>query len=502
MRRFLRRLCGAAFAACTALVAAAHIGDTNTHFRGPAGPYTVQVIVRHPGVVPGLADITVRVEGDAQVTRVGVRPVKAQLGLESAPRPDIAQPVPGAERLWAAQLWFMERGAYSVHVDVDGQLGAATAVVPVRSIATETLAMPRTLGAVLILLGVLLVTGFITIVRAAAGESVLPPGTQPDARTRRRGRVAAGVACVILAVALLGGWRWWLAEDAAYRNYLFEPLEIEANVVADGDARGLEIVLVDAAWTGGRFTPIVPDHGKMMHAFLVREPALDVFAHVHPEPVARDSFRVALPPLPPGSYRVYADIVHESGFAQTLTGTFDVGGDVTRQATIPAPDTDDSWWSGPALGATSRTVELADGATIRLRTGDALTAGQAVELAFDVAGPGGVPAALEPYMGMMAHAAVRRDDGAVFVHLHPTGSISMAAQELLVARHLGGEEGGERLHHGEHGGHGGRRELGAVETVTMPYAFPRAGLYRVWVQVKREGRAQTAAFDVEVGAGS
>jgi hypothetical protein len=34
--------------------------------------------------------------------------------------------------------------------------------------------------------------------------------------------------------------------------------------------------------------------------------------------------------------------------------------------------------------------------------------------------------------------------------------------------------------------------------VAIPYAFPKAGSYRMWVQVKRDSRVRTAAFDVNV----
>jgi hypothetical protein len=34
--------------------------------------------------------------------------------------------------------------------------------------------------------------------------------------------------------------------------------------------------------------------------------------------------------------------------------------------------------------------------------------------------------------------------------------------------------------------------------VSFPYAFPVAGKYRIFVQMKRQGRIQTGAFDVNV----
>jgi hypothetical protein len=93
----------------------------------------------------------------------------------------------------------------------------------------------------------------------------------------------------------------------------------------------------------------------------------------------------------------------------------------------------------------------------------------------------GAPAMLELYMGMHGHIAVTKADGEVFAHLHPSGSVSMAALQKFAAD-----------------AHAPHRAGMTTSEVSTPYAFPKAGRYRIWVQTKRGGQVTTAAFDVDV----
>ena len=466
----------------------AHVGSPDTFFAGPAGPYNIRVSVRLPGVIPGRAQVTVRIPDskDAGAYRIGIRAGQWNVGLKGAPPAEVVAPVPGDPTLYAGEIWFMTANSYQMAVDVEGPSGSGTAMIPVMAIATADKAMPSWLGGVLAALGVLLTLGLLTLIGAAVRESVLAPGEEPDTRRRWRARLATAGTCVLAALILWGGSAWWEAEASAYRTFVvYRPFASTAAVIDRDGSPALSLGIRDPRWTakrfpGSRYNALLPDHGKLMHLFLVREEGLGAFAHLHP--VARSAaamdFDAALPALPPGRYRVYGDIVHESGYSQTLATSVDIGSNVSTRTT--ATDSDDSWFAGAT--ATGTSFDLGDGTQLVWSKPSApIAAGEESVLDLSVRDAGGAVTTVEPYMGMAAHVIVASHDHSVFAHLHPSGSISMAALQKFSASP-------------DHSAHAGSIE-GRVE---VPYAFPQAGTYRMWVQVRRSGQVRTAAFDVNV----
>ncbi|MFL6264093.1 MAG: hypothetical protein ACJ76Y_30785 [Thermoanaerobaculia bacterium] len=466
--------------------ARAHVGSPNVFFDGDAGPYPVRVIVRPPVVIPGLAEVTVRLRDGHRVDGVTVQPVQYRAGFKGAPPPDGAVPVPGAPDTWSAQLWLMRASSYSVRVEVRGPAGPGEALVPVTAVPMKVLGMDRGLGVVLVLLGLFLFAGAVSIVGAAVRESVLPPGEEADGRRRARARALSIVVAALFALAVWGARNWWNRVDGEAREDLFKPFRTRTTVRLDGGRPTLAL-RIDAQ-DRADWPPLIPDHGKLMHLFLIREPDLDAFAHLHPVAQGEDDFLAALPALPAGTYRVYADVVLESGFPQTLVDTVRIpegtGG--------PRQDPDDSWRASPPLGKAPEAVSgLEDGGTMLWRR-EPLVAGREAELRFEVKGPDGRPAPLEPYMGMLSHAVIAKDDGQVFVHLHPMGTVSMAAQQAFAKKEM--EEEGKAVP--VTASMPGMSSGGAI---SFPYGFPQPGRYRLWVQVKTGGKIQTGVFDAEVG---
>ena len=491
-----------AFTLGVMIVASAHVGSSNAYFEGMAGPYPVRVIVRTPGVIPGLAQISVRITGESAPTFVTVRPLRWDAGLQGAPPPDTARAVSGEAGLYSAELWLMTTGSYSVHVHVAGDAGDGTVFVPVNAVAESRREMSRAMAVGLIGAALFLFVGAMTVFGAAVRESVLAPGEEPDRKLRRRGAMATGLGGGVLALILWGGWAWWGAVDTAYRAGIYRPLATTSVLETGEEGPVLTLRIDDPQWMGREWTPLMPDHGKLMHMFLVGDEALGAFAHIHPESADSTSFAVRFPPLPPGTYRIYADIVHESGFSQTLVDTVKAGAEVeTSSLEAPGRDPDDSWAVLPARGrASGERFALPSGRTLVWEAGRHPGLDAEITLAFRVTEQDGTPSALEPYTGMLSHAAVTRDDGSVFIHMHPAGSINLAAQERF--RRAEDGAGSNTQGRGLPGsGMPGMSDAIPTDVVSFPFVFPAPGAYRIFVQVKIDGAVETAVFDVEVPEG-
>lgn len=489
--------------AMLALVVSAHVGSPDVFFSGRAGPYDLLVVVRPPEVVPGVARVTVRAPAD--VRDVALRPVFWRAGSRGAPSADHMRALAGATGTFEGSLWLMARGAYSVDVVVDGARGNAHVLVPVASVATGRLAMSPALGGLLVILGLFLCAGLVNIVYKAAGESLIELSASLDEARIRRARRVAGVALPIVALAVVGGASWWRGVDRDYQSTLYHPSPLELSL----RGRDLSVELTDTVWQPPRRpSALMPDHGKLMHLFLIRTDDARAFAHLHPVPLdtsAIPKFVTRVPPLPPGRYNVYGDVVHETGFERTLVGALSLDAPLTEcrassgtNCGPPPADPDDAWFIGDASRTNS--VALADGSTMMLSVvPDApLQAGRDVTLRLMVRDPSGKPALLERYLGMSAHGVVTRVDGAVYVHLHPMGTVTTAAQDAFVARDRGDTNRAGRLQLPSQAIHIRVQEALPPSAVEFPYAFPKSGDYRLFVQVKRDGRVLTGAYAVRV----
>lgn len=514
------------------LLARAHVGSPNVFFEGQAGPHPLRVIIRPPATLPGIAQVDVRVAVGG-VTNVWLQAALFEAGQEAAPTPVPAAPVAGETNLFHAALWLLRDGSYSVRVTIEGPRGSGTVAVPLNSAATQRPAMPPLLGAALAALGVMMFLGAVWLAGAAARDSTLKPGAAPTLREQIRARAVAFGTGMVLAGAIYAGKVRWQNLDREYRNNaLYRPLPVVATVRTNGTLRLLHLTPSPDNSGAPAWDTLVADHGKLMHLFLLREPDFSVFAHLHP--VRRDplTFENVLPPLPAGAYRLYAEITHENGLNQTLTAALallDTGGrapqlmigsnmlnEVFCQSALPpagnasqpfALDADDSWHTSPAPPASSaaRTLvsPLMSGNTMVFQNAGDLIENRESSLRFAVWTPAGQPAVLQTYMGMLGHAVVRRSDGEVFTHLHPVGTISMAAQELFARRErkeapLASDPSGTNAPFATSPGPTGGASVSSGNEVAFPYAFPRPGEYRLWVQVRTSGRVLTGVFDVRV----
>ena len=468
-----------------------------------AGPYKLFVTIRTPNVIPGVATIEVRSSG-AVVNSIRVTPTPLTgEASKHPPSSDAMKPSADDPAFFTGSLWLMASGSWQVHFDLDGAAGKASTGVPVPAMPLSILPMQRSLGIALALLGILLVAGIAGIVAAAVGQSRLDPGLAPDGEHRRRALMASVVTLAITLLLVYGGYKWWNVEATAYAADIYHPLSLSP--VLSGNTLDLKIGHHDTdaqhTFRARSNNDLLPDHGHLMHLYAIRQPGMDAVFHLHPALVSAGDLQMTLPSMPPGTYRLYADIVHANGFPETLTAEL-----VVPPNLPPAPlAAEDASGAPPALsqGELGTAYQLPDGYTMVWDRPAELSANTGYSFRFRLVDAAGQPAAdARPYLGMAGHAAFVKTDGTVFAHTHPEGSAAM--QAMMLAN--GGS--GEMADAGSMGGmdmtgagHAGDHDVTAesiAPTVEFPYGFPSPGRYRIFIQMKHGNTVETGVFDADV----
>ncbi len=467
-------------------LAAAHVGSPDVFLEGSAGPYPLLVTLRPPVVIPGIAEVEIRTTAP-DVSQIRVVPIPLTgIAKKYPPTPDLLQRSKEDPQFYTGSVWLMAFGSWQVRAQVDGTRGPGALSIPIPAIASQVRPMQKPTAILLFGLMAFLVIGLVSIVGASVREARLDAGVAPLPAMRRRANIVMAVSSVLCILALWAGNHWWRSQEGDYRDNLYKPLGLDAHLTY---GNRLDLRLRDEGWQGFRkLDDLVPDHNHLMHLFLIRMPAMDRLWHLHPDEVLNASepghFTVALPTVDPGHYKVFADVVHKNGFAETAVSEVNL-------LSIPgrALEPDDSFGTASPISDadTSRTAvdkgaPLADGfRMVWIRDPQPLQSRRLYRFQFRVEDGAGKPATdMQLYMGMPGHAEFVSADGNVFAHVHPAGSVSMAA--LMLADGMPGMNPGPS----------------PPATVSFPYGFPSPGKFRIFVQIKRNGHVDTGVFDAAV----
>ncbi len=467
------------------LAARAHIGSKDVFEQLQAGPYKLFVTIRPPVVVPGVATVEIRSSGP-EVTALHITPVP-MIGEASKhpPTADAMKRSAADPAFFTGSIWLMASGSWKVEIAADGAQGSANGSVPVPAVPLSVLRMNRPLGLILGALGLLLAVGIAGIVAAATRESRLEPGIAPTRDRSRRALMDGVITFAIVAILIWAGGKWWNVEAADYSANVYQPLNMTATLQDDTLHLRIGTYTARNIRRSRTNTDLLPDHGHLMHLYAIREPGMDAVYHLHPSQVAPGELKTALPSMPPGRYRLFADIVHRSGFPETLTSTLQIP-DGFHGAPLDAEDAaaTPASISAGELGATDM---LPDSYRMVWDRPATLIANEPMVFRFHLLNAQGKPASdVVPYLGMAGHAAFVKTDWTTFAHTHPEGSAPMQAMMLA---------------NGDAAMNGMTTNAASApvsSTVEFPYGFPSPGRYRIFVQMKHGNIVETGTFDAEV----
>jgi hypothetical protein len=189
-------------------------------------------------------------------------------------------------------------------------------------------------------------------------------------------------------------------------------------------------------------------HEKLYHIFVVSQD-LTFFLHTHPERQSDEDFHLDVRFPKPGMYRVLSDFYPTGGTPQLITNTVMIPGDGFSQK--------------PALIRADMSPRQTENSRVELEVApQRIVAREKISMFFRVSPDQG----LEPYLGAWGHMLAASSDLIDMMHSHSFQALDGSAK--------------------------------AFKELPFSVVFPRAGMYRVWVQFQRMGVVNTVAFDISV----
>ncbi|MEU7302358.1 hypothetical protein [Streptomyces sp. NPDC007206] len=201
---------------------------------------------------------------------------------------------------------------------------------------------------------------------------------------------------------------------------------------------------------GRPVTGFAVDQTQRMHFYAIRSD-LTGFQHLHPTMAGDGTWTAPLAALRPGTWRLYASFVPDSGAGK--------GKSFVLSRTVRVPGTA----TASPLPKASGTATV-DGYTLTVK-GEPM-AGMAHQLTATVTRNGRPVTDLQPYLGTYAHLTAFHQGDLAFAHLHPETEAD--------------------------GGHGG-------PTLSFHAEFAQSGDWRLFLQFQTGGTLHTAALTLHVG---
>lgn len=235
-------------------------------------------------------------------------------------------------------------------------------------------------------------------------------------------------------------------QDAEKKNMNFKT-EMSPNTAQTGKETEFTFVIKDK--NGKQVKDFKVVHEMKMHMIAVSDDLAE-FEHLHPELQADGSFKVTHTFKHGGKFLFYADATPENGSQVIQRFEINVDG---------APKTPEK------LVVDTNLQKIVDGISVTMKPDKEIKANEKAMLNFVVTDETtGKPVTdLQNYLGELAHIVVISQDTQEYLHVHPTSN--KTADETSATAHT---------------------------------TFPKAGVYKIWVQFQRNNKVSDVPFVVNV----